>query len=136
MAHPFPNCYLGSAAWGDYNKDGKFDVVITGVSDGGGLVAAIWRNEGGGNFTDAGANLPGLDLGEVAWGDYDNDGDLDLMVIGYDAEAQVRHTITCFPSTTIGVKFEALATFFCTKNGLDRSFQEPSPPVPPAKSLK
>ena len=82
VAHPFPNCYLGSAAWGDYNNDGKLDVVITGVSDNGALVAAIWRNEGGGVFTDAGANLPGMDLGQVAWGDYDNDGDLDLLFMG------------------------------------------------------
>jgi hypothetical protein len=82
VAHPFPNCYLGSAAWGDYNNDGKLDVVITGVSDNGALVAAIWRNEGGGGFSDAGANLPGMDLGQAAWGDYDNDGDLDLLFTG------------------------------------------------------
>jgi hypothetical protein len=82
VPHPFPNCYLGSVAWGDYNKDGKLDVVITGVSDGGALVAGLWRNDGGGTFTDAGANLPGMDIGAVAWGDYDNDGDLDLLFAG------------------------------------------------------
>ncbi len=82
MAHPFPNCYRGAVAWGDYNNDGKLDVVITGVSDTSALVAAIWRNDGDGTFTDAGANLPGMDLGCAAWGDYDNDGDLDLLFAG------------------------------------------------------
>jgi hypothetical protein len=82
VPHPFPNCYVGAVAWGDYNNDGRPDVVITGATDGGALVAAIWRNDGGGNFTDIGANLPGMDLGFVAWGDYDNDGDLDLLFGG------------------------------------------------------
>jgi hypothetical protein len=82
VPHPFPDCYVGGVAWGDYNKDGRPDVVITGVTNGGALVAAIWRNDGGGKFTDIGANLPGMDLGFVAWGDYDNDGDLDLLFGG------------------------------------------------------
>lgn len=82
VAHPFPNCYVGAVAWGDYNKDGRLDLVIMGSSETGALFASIWRNEGGGVFTDAGANLPGTDLGPVAWGDYDNDGDLDLLFGG------------------------------------------------------
>jgi hypothetical protein len=82
VPHPFPNCYVGAVAWGDYNNDGKPDVVITGLTDAGTLVSGIWRNDGGGNFMDIGANLPGVDLGFVAWGDYDNDGYLDLLIGG------------------------------------------------------
>jgi len=60
VPHPFPNCYLGATAWGDYNNDGNLDVIIAGVSDTGALVASIWRNDGG-TFADIGANLPGME---------------------------------------------------------------------------
>jgi hypothetical protein len=81
VPHPFPDCYDGAVAWGDYDNDGDLDVVITGVGNTV-LFANIWRNNGDGTFTDAGANLPGTDLGFTAWGDYDNDGDLDLLFGG------------------------------------------------------
>ncbi len=82
VAHPFPNCQSGTVAWADYNNDSRLDVVITGSADTGALVAAIWRNDGGGNFTNIGAPLPGTDLGFAEWGDYDSDGDLDLLFGG------------------------------------------------------
>ena len=82
VPHPFPNCYVGAVAWGDYDGDGRLDVVIDGSAETGALSAAIWHNDGGGVFTDAGANLPGTDLGPAAWGDCDGDGDLDLLFGG------------------------------------------------------
>ena len=88
VPHPFPNCYAGAVAWGDYDNDGRLDVVITGTSSTG-LVAAVWRNNGDGTFTDAGANLPGMDLGFAAWGDYDNDGDLDQLFGGNSNEGGI-----------------------------------------------
>src|ERR1041384_5749164 len=89
VAGPFTGVFAGSVAWGDFDGDGKLDLLVTGVSDGGALVAGLWRNDGGGNFTDAGANLPGMDIGVVAWGDYDNDGDLDLLFAGNSNEGWI-----------------------------------------------
>jgi hypothetical protein len=81
VPHPFQDCYVGSAAWGDFDGDGDQDLVLCGSEASGALTAVLWRNNGG-TFTDAGANLPGTDLGFATWGDYDHDGDLDLLFGG------------------------------------------------------
>jgi len=82
VTHPFPDCYLGAASWGDYDNDGHLDLVLTGATTGGGLVTGLWHNDGHGNFINAGAPLPAMDLGFAVWGDFDNDGDLDLLYGG------------------------------------------------------
>ncbi|NGP89671.1 FG-GAP-like repeat-containing protein [Fodinibius halophilus] len=73
---------FGSSNWGDYDGDGDLDLVITGEGDGGTQMSTIYRNDGGGTFTDIGAGLTGVDGSSSDWGDFDGDGDLDLVVIG------------------------------------------------------
>jgi len=75
-----------AADWGDYDNDGDPDLVICGNS-GEGFLSSIYRNDGKQdestwNFTDINADLTGVESGDVAWGDYDNDGDLDLILCG------------------------------------------------------
>ncbi len=71
-----------SVAWGDYDNDGDLDVLLTGWSPSAGAVSKIYRNDGGDSFADIEAALIGVDHGSVAWGDYDNDGDLDILLTG------------------------------------------------------
>ncbi|MEI8203637.1 MAG: FG-GAP-like repeat-containing protein [Bacteroidota bacterium] len=75
-----------SIAWGDYNNDGWLDILLTGYN-GTGDVSKIFKNNGNGTFTEqTGIVLTGVEQGSVAWGDYNNDGLLDILLIGYVAE--------------------------------------------------
>jgi hypothetical protein len=76
---------LASAAWGDHDNDGDLDILLTGFSNSG-AVSKIYRNDGNATFTDIAAGLNGVFSASVAWGDYDNDGNLDVLESGYDAE--------------------------------------------------
>jgi len=72
----------GSAvAWGDYDNDGDLDILLTGLSNSG-EISKIYRNDGEGSFVDINATLTGIKEGAVDWGDYDNDGDLDILLCG------------------------------------------------------
>jgi hypothetical protein len=75
-------CWAMGVAVGDYNNDGRPDLV---VSCFGGVV--LYRNNGDGTFTDV-TKASGLDKDRgwatgVAFGDYDGDGFVDLFVPHY-----------------------------------------------------
>ncbi|MDI7278254.1 MAG: PKD domain-containing protein, partial [Anaerolineae bacterium] len=72
----------GSAAWGDFDNDGDLDILLTGTKAGV-PVARVFRNEGEGAFSDASAGLTGVSYGTAIWGDYDNDRDLDILLVGH-----------------------------------------------------
>ena len=78
--------WFGPAAWGDYDNDGDLDILLTGWGgkSPGYFFSAVYRNDWG-TFTDIEAQLVGVALGAVAWGDYDNDGDLDILITGNDS---------------------------------------------------
>ena len=72
-------------AWGDYNNDGLLDLYVSrGQASGQNpLVDTLLRNNGNGTFSDVSAEA-GIDTTTntwaAVWGDYDNDGFLDLFV--------------------------------------------------------
>ena len=74
-------------SWADYDNDGDSDLyVVTRAGEQGRNL--LFQNQGDGTFVEAGAKA-GVDVsayGQSAlWGDFDNDGDLDLYVInGFD----------------------------------------------------
>jgi hypothetical protein len=81
-------------AWGDYDNDGKLDILLTGAMDGANgssqLFTKVYRNttstNGSASFEDIGAQIPGLSQAKAAWGDYDNDGKLDILVTGWERQ--------------------------------------------------
>ena len=69
-----------SNAWGDYDNDGDLDLAVVFLNG----PLRLYENRGTAGFVDVGqaVNLitnPG-NARAVAWGDYDNDGDLDLYI--------------------------------------------------------
>ncbi len=75
--------YGMGAAVGDYDNDGKPDVLITAVGG-----AHLFHNEGGGHFKDVTATAgvggsPDEWSTAATWFDLDNDGDLDVFVASY-----------------------------------------------------
>ncbi len=80
---------LSATAWGDYDNDGDLDLVLTGSTNGtsGGAIAELYDNDGSGNLTKnttISSGLTGASRSGAAFGDYDNDGYLDLVIIGYN----------------------------------------------------
>jgi predicted nucleotidyltransferase len=92
----------GTAAWGDYDNDGDLDILLTGYYWDGGhrYVAAVYRNDGGDVFVTAVTTdtLTGVSDSSAAWGDYDGDGDLDILLTGYSGSR--RHAIVYRNNTT------------------------------------
>lgn len=74
----------GSVAWGDYDNDGFTDVLISGLNDID-QATILYHNNGDNTFTDSGISFTGVYNGSAAWGDCDNDGDLDLLITGTTA---------------------------------------------------
>lgn len=84
---------FGSIDWGDYNKDGKLDLLLTGSyltkerGDHGYVyvehpVTKIYSYIGDDKFVEISSTLQNISHGDAKWGDYDNDGDLDILIAG------------------------------------------------------
>jgi len=86
--------YFGWGEWVDYDNDGFVDLLISNIADldvGGKNV--LFRNNGDGTFTSAAAGAVTSDsLGTwgLIWGDYDNDGFMDLFVVSHFASSLNR----------------------------------------------
>jgi predicted nucleotidyltransferase len=75
----------GSAAWGDYDNDGDLDILLTGIASDEFDDAAIYRNNGDNTFTrQTSIPLTEVSEGSAVWGDYNNDGYLDIFLTGWD----------------------------------------------------
>jgi len=88
-----------ASSWIDYDNDGDVDLFIAKCNGGGAAATAryneLHRNNGDGTFTDvsvaAGLYDP-VQTWSSAWGDYDNDGDLEVFV-GASSFADGQHKL-------------------------------------------
>lgn len=71
-----------AVAWGDFDMDNDLDLLLAGISANG-RVTKIYRNDGNNAFVSVNDTLfVGVENGEVAWGNYTNDGYMDFVVSG------------------------------------------------------
>ncbi len=88
IATGLPGVSQGAVAWGDFDQDGRPDILLTGYTQTG-AVCQVWRNLGNGTFTNMNAGLPGVYQSSVALADYDNDGKLDILLAGVDNQTNL-----------------------------------------------
>ncbi len=80
----------GSVEWGDYDNDSDLDILLTGDMGGSmNYTAKIFKNNGNSTFTEQAVSLPHIMMGSAVWGDYDNDGDLDILLSGFEGPGNV-----------------------------------------------
>ncbi len=84
-ASNLPGLAYSAMDWGDYDGDGDLDLALSGGLYHGTRylepVVQIWRNDSG-RLNHSGMELASVMHGDIAWGDYDSDGALDLAVAG------------------------------------------------------
>lgn len=83
-----------TASWGDFNNDGHLDLFVGNETSrqGGAHPGELFQNQGDGTFVDVAA-AAGVVVMQyvkgVVWGDYNNDGLLDLYVSNWEAPNQL-----------------------------------------------
>ena len=100
----------GRAAWGDYDNDGDADLLMNGCGVLGPFCYTrntnLYRNDGAGVFTAVSTALEDVTGGSIAWGDYDNDDDLDVFLRGLSrAPCRTAPVILQASSATTATRF-------------------------------
>ena len=72
----------GVVRWVDYDNDADHDCVVTGSTLSTSYNTFLYRNDGNNVFVNLNLTIQGVSNSAIDWGDYDNDGDLDLILAG------------------------------------------------------
>lgn len=82
--------YTGASSLVDYNNDGHMDVFAIGSNAAGQNTVLFYLNDGNGNLVEdvqAASSIRGLNMSKAKWFDYNNDGLLDLLTVGFTGES-------------------------------------------------
>lgn len=83
----FTGVYNGNTKFVDYNKDGLIDIFAIGSNVAGTNTVLLYKNNLDGTYTEDtenSASIVGVNMSKGEWLDFDNDGDLDLLTIGFE----------------------------------------------------
>lgn len=79
-------------AFGDADGDGDLDLYLSGGLADYTLAGGLYVYDAGTYTLSTTANLPLITIGSARWGDVNNDGHLDILILGYDDPAYVGLT--------------------------------------------
>lgn len=85
---PFEGLWEGTADFADVDGDSDFDLFVTGLNAQSNGRSILYLNDGSGNFVQDTLNfIAAMAFGDVAFGDIDDDGDLDLFLTNETASS-------------------------------------------------
>lgn len=124
IENAIPGLYNAKFSWGDFNNDGLLDVAVIGQNDDIGNVTKIYENKNG-VFQDLNLANRSFRYGDVKWVDLNNDGWLDLSIIGQSGTAVVYQQLInnkgvfeiSTPSSVAGLKYANMAFGDYNNNG-------------------
>lgn len=124
IENAIPGLYNARFSWGDFNNDGLLDVAVIGQNDDLGNITKIYENKNG-VFQDLNLANRAFRYGDVKWVDLNNDGWLDLSIIGQSGTAVVYQQLinnkgvfeVNTPSSVAGLKFSNMAFGDYNNNG-------------------
>lgn len=110
----FVGVFDGGIAFTDVDGDNDMDVLITGRTrdSPSRLITKLYMNDGNGIFTESTENtFEGFGFADIAFGDPDGDGDLDVLIIG-DAGSPSSRTTKFYSNNGAGIFTEVTDTPF------------------------
>ena len=108
----------GTADWIDFDNDGDLDILVTGQDQMYSMaVTKLYRNDGAGMFSEVNSGLPNVRCGAVDVGDFDNDGDADLLITGYQEDYEYIGRISKLYDNCNGIFTEFGTNFVSVDNG-------------------
>ncbi len=96
----------GSAEWGDIDNDGDLDLLLNGCGSGYPPSIVVYENNNG-SFILHYIGVNGKSYGNATLGDYDNDGDIDIVVMGEPGNMMIYRNNGNFVFSDIGVDLTA-----------------------------
>lgn len=124
IENAIPGLYNAKFSWGDYNNDGLMDIAVIGQNDDIGNITKIYENKNG-SFQDLNLANRAFRYGDVKWVDLNNDGWLDLSIIGQSGSAVVYQQLInnkgvfeiSTPSSVAGLKYSNMTFGDYNNNG-------------------
>ncbi len=79
-----PQVQMSMVAWIDFDNDSDLDLYISGDLPTSDIGGGLFRNDNGTFVEVTNSGLPLLDTGQAVSADFNNDGNMDLAIMGYD----------------------------------------------------